>query len=240
MVPSFTRNADRPTSSIGSASSSNVPLSSLPINGKENQSSCLACVRKSLKERGISKGCPKYCFLPGYPVQSNITNQHRNHPTSCPFNIVLEFLTDLFDKGFQYQTVNTCRSAISMTRLPVDGSLIGSHPPVSRFMKGVFQSRPPCPRYLATWDVSVVLSYLRTLSPKEDLSLTEVTLKLIMLMDLVCATGADILHKLDLQFRVFRHGGVSFTVPQLTKTPIPKKPSLKLCFPAFPQDQRLT
>ena len=77
-------------------------------------------------------------------------------------------------------------------------------------MKGVFQSRPPCPRYLATWDVSVVLSYLRTLSPKEDLSLKEVTFKLTMLIVLVCATGADTLYKLDLQFRVFKHDGVSF------------------------------
>ena len=152
---------------------------------------------------------------------------------------MLEFLTDLFDKGLQYRTINTYRSAISMTHLPLDGSLIGSHPLVSRFMKGVFQSRPPCPRYLATWDVSVVLSHLRSLSPKEDLSFKDITFKLTMLMALVGATRADTLHKLDLQFRVFKHDGVSFTIPQLTKTSNPKKPSLKLFFPAFPQDRRL-
>ena len=54
MVPSFTRNADGPTSIITPScqitSSSNVPISSSPINRKENQSSCLACVGKSLKE----------------------------------------------------------------------------------------------------------------------------------------------------------------------------------------------
>ena len=86
-----------------------------------------------------------------------------------------------------------------MIYLPVDGSLIGSHPVVSRFMKGVFQRRTPSPRYLATWDVSVVLSYLRTLSPKEDLALKEATFKLTMLMTLVCAIRADPLYKLDLQ-----------------------------------------
>ena len=63
MVPSFTRNADRPTSSIISscqiASSSNVPISSLPINEKENQSSHLACVGKSLKEQKISEKVSK-------------------------------------------------------------------------------------------------------------------------------------------------------------------------------------
>ena len=58
-------------------------------------------------------------------------------------------------------------------------------------------------------------------------------------MALVCATRADTLHKLHLQFRVFKYDGVSFTIPQLTKTSNPKKPSLKLFFPAFPQDRRL-
>ena len=58
-------------------------------------------------------------------------------------------------------------------------------------------------------------------------------------MAVVCATRADTLYKLDLQFRVFKHGGVSSTVFQLTKTSNPKKSSLKLFFPAFPQDQRL-
>ena len=31
------------------------------------------------KSEGFLKGCPKYCFPPGDPVQRNITNQHRNH-----------------------------------------------------------------------------------------------------------------------------------------------------------------
>ena len=165
MVPSFNRNADGPTSTITPScqitSSSNVPISSSPINRKESQSSRLACVGKSLKERGISGRVSKILLS----SWRSSTEKHyqsawksfdswcfgkSEDPISCPVNIVLEFLTDLFDKGLQYRTINTYRSAISMTHLPLDGSLIGSHPLVSRFMKGVFQSRPPCPRYLAT------------------------------------------------------------------------------------------
>ena len=188
MVPSFTRNADRPTSSIlpltcQAASSSNVPISSSPINETENQSSHLACVGKSLKERDISERVSKISLS---SWRSSTEKHYQSAWTSfdswcfeksedlisCPVNIVLEFLTDLFNKGLQYRTINTYCSAISKTHLPVDDSLIGSHPLVSRFIAGVFQSRPPCPRYLATWDVSVVLFYLRTLSLKGDLSLT--------------------------------------------------------------------
>ena len=84
MVPSFTRNADGPASTITPScqitSSSNVPISSSPINRKENQSSSLACVGKSLKERGISERMSKILLSSWRdPVQRNITNQHGNH-----------------------------------------------------------------------------------------------------------------------------------------------------------------
>ena len=55
----------------------------------------------------------------------------------------------------------------------------------------------------------------------------------------MCATRAETLYELDLQFRVFKYDGVNFTIPQLTKTSYPKQPFLKLFFPAVPQDRRL-
>ena len=51
-----------------------------------------------------------------------------------------------------------------MTHLPVDGICVGSHPFISMLMKGIFNLCPPCPRYVQTWDVSVVLHYLITSS----------------------------------------------------------------------------
>ena len=99
-----------------------------------------------------------------------------------------------------------------MTYLPVDGSLID--PLVSRFMKGVFKSRPSCSRCLAAWNVSVVLSY-NSLSAKEDFSLKESTFKLTMLMASRCVSPeqSDTLYELDFQFRVFKHDDMTFTVP---------------------------
>ena len=82
MVPSFTRNADRPTSSITSSpqivSSSNVPISSSPINGKEINLAVWSVLGNPLNSEGFLKGCPKYCFPHGDPVQRNITSQHGN------------------------------------------------------------------------------------------------------------------------------------------------------------------
>ena len=170
IVPSFTRNADRPTSCITSSSQivsySNVPMSRSSFNEKENQSSRLACVGKSLKEREISERVSRILlsswrsstekhYQPAWKLFDSLCFEKSEDPISCPVNIVLEFLTDLFDKGLQYRTINTYRCAVSVTHLPVGSSLIGSYPLVSRFMKGMFQSRPPFQRYLATWDVQL-------------------------------------------------------------------------------------
>ena len=91
-------------------------------------------------------------------------------PLSAPLRDVLEFLVDQFQAGKQYRTINTLRSAISMTHMEVDGVRVGQHPLVSRLLKGVFNSRPPAPRYAGTWDVSTVLGFLEGYPDNEELS----------------------------------------------------------------------
>ena len=139
----------------------------------------------------------------------------------------------------QYRTINLYRRAISMTHAPVDGCVIGSHPIVSRFMKGIFQLTILTPKYLVTWDVSVVLGYLKTLSSKNTLSLKQSTLKLAMLMALISFNRCDsFLHKLDLRFHYFKRDDVNFIIPTHTKASGPTK-FKEIFFPAFPQDRRL-
>ena len=138
-------------------------------------------------------------------------SQRSCDPFSCSLNIILDYLVDLFYKGLEYRTINSHRSAISMIYLPVDGICVGSHPFISRLMKGIFNLRPPCPRYVQTWDVSVALHDLKFLLPASLLSMKNLTLKLVMLMALVSLSRANLLHKLDLRFRVFKRDGVLFT-----------------------------
>lgn len=82
----------------------------------------------------------------------------------------------------------------------IDGHSVGSHPFVIRFMKGVFNLRPPAPRHDYIWDVSIVLRYLRKLSPVKYLSLQELTCKLCMLICLTCAARVQTIHALKLKF----------------------------------------
>ena len=52
-----------------------------------------------------------------------------------------------------------------MTHLPIDNVCVGAYPLVSRLMKGIFNQRRAVSKYLKTWDLSVVLKYLISLSP---------------------------------------------------------------------------
>lgn len=63
--------------------------------------------------------------------------------------------------------------------------LLGNTPTV--ILKGVYNSKPPVPKYCITWDVSIVLSYIKTLPCNEDLTLKELSHKLAILIALVSA-----------------------------------------------------
>ena len=60
------------------------------------------------------------------------------NPISCTVQPFLEFLTSLFKEGLRYRTINTIRSAISMTHDHIEGIPMGQHPLVTRLLKGVF------------------------------------------------------------------------------------------------------
>ncbi|XP_066015488.1 uncharacterized protein [Pocillopora verrucosa] len=101
----------------------------------------------------------------------------------------LEFLAAIFDQKLSYSSINSACSTLS-TILQTSSNCnytFGEHPDVKRFMKGVYQNRPPMPRYNKTWDVNVVLQNLRGMGKATELSINELTLKLVMLIVLTTA-----------------------------------------------------
>ena len=69
--------------------------------------------------------------------------------------------------------------------LPATGA--GRAQVFSHFLKGIFNCRPPAPKYSFTWDVDIVLSYIRDLPSNEDLSFQLLSHKVAMLMALANA-----------------------------------------------------
>ena len=96
------------------------------------------------------------------------------------------FLTKLFEVGYSYSAINTARSALSAIQIS-ENKTIGSHPIISRFLKGVYEKRTPKPKYNTIWDVSLVLKYLLSIQNNTRLSLGLLSKKLVMLLLLATA-----------------------------------------------------
>ena len=126
-----------------------------------------------------------------------------------------------------------------MTLPKVEGLNVGQHPLVCQVMKGIFQKKPPLPRYSATWDVPKVLIFIRSLGDNESLSLKQLSEKLVVLLALTSADRGSELAAHDLRFRKFHPEGAEFNLSELTKSVHVGK-NLKSSFHAsFPQDKLL-
>ena len=93
-------------------------------------------------------------------------------------------MSTLFEKGLQYQPINSHRSAISAYHDYVDGRPVGKR--IFRaLLTDVFSQSPPQPCYTFFWDVKIVLVYLKTnASDKSQLSNRDLTHRSTRLMAL--------------------------------------------------------
>ena len=158
-------------------------------------------------------------------------------PVLCGVQPFLDFITSLFEEGLEYRTINLIRSAVSSTHGRIEGIPIGQHPLVKQLFKGVYNSRPPQPRYSSTWDVNVVLDYITKLGENKDLPLKQLSFKLLMLMCLVSANRISELHALDLHFRYHKPNGVLFKLASLTKKRQTGAAPKECFFASFPEDK---
>jgi len=107
---------------------------------------------------------------------------------------------------------------------------------VSRFIKGVFESRPTLPKYSETWDIKQVLSYLQTLNPPESLTSKDLTHKLVMLLALLSGQRHQTLHSLSVSDMKLSPDKCVFVVKTLLKTSSPGRHISSLEFVAYQPD----
>ena len=97
---------------------------------------------------------------------------------------LVQLLTELFEQDKEYSTIYTYRSAISSTVPPLDKTPLGQHKIVCSFMKGVFNKRPPKPRYSGTWEVALVTGLFKKWPVNGNLDLKRLSRKCAMLLAL--------------------------------------------------------
>ena len=94
-------------------------------------------------------------------------------------------------------------SAVSAFHEYIDGLPIGKHPRICSLVSGVFNLRPPKPRYMFVSDVKQVLEFLKEkLGDNDQLSNKEVTLKVTILLALTTSSRISALYILDLNHMI--------------------------------------
>lgn len=96
---------------------------------------------------------------------------------------VTKWLAQKFKDGASYGVLNTARSAVSL----ICGDKVGKNPTISRLLRGAFNLRSTKAKYQRIFDLDPVLQELEKLHPLEDLSLTQLTEKLVVLLAIVTA-----------------------------------------------------
>ena len=118
-------------------------------------------------------------------------------------NKVLDFLHTLYVQDLSYSTINTARSAIASSLLDVKfmgtDYTMSDHPLLVRYMKGVFNSQKPTPKYSETWDVNQVLTYIKKLYPLDQLTLKDLSFKLAMLLELTSGLRCQTMTVLNIE-----------------------------------------
>jgi hypothetical protein len=106
-------------------------------------------------------------------------------PTTGTVKEGIEFLTLLYyeeNVDRRYSAINTARSALSSVLPTRNGKTFGHEKVVVDFMRGVFNLRPPKPKYTDIWDPNAVLEVVRRWTPSESLSLYKLSQKTVGLM----------------------------------------------------------
>ena len=160
-------------------------------------------------------------------------SERGSDPFSELISEVANFLASLYQEGYQYNSVNAYRSAISSVHDRADGVPVGQHPVITRLIKGIFNVRPPIPRYSSTWDVQLVLNFLQTQGKSEALPLKMLTKKFFLLAITRPSRSAD-LSQLDTSRMRSGVNSVSFIPSTLAMQSRHGKPIESFFFPSFP------
>ena len=219
-------------------------------SSSDHETSRLAVVSQHLSDKGISDEAAELIlaswrtgteqqYSGAWRQWVSWCDKRKSNPLSASIGTVSQFLTSLYASGLSYSTVNTYRSAISMTHLPIDGVPVGSHYLIKRLMKGIFNKRPPVPRYVISWPVEKVLRYLKIMPGYDQISLKLLTWKTAILIALVSADRGDAIAALSTEYMIKDSEGYHFLVSKPTKCTRPGRGIKQIDLPKFTKDRRI-
>jgi hypothetical protein len=253
MVPESSSNVNRRTNpATATPKAADVPQGGAPPIGGNRRAkpSGLESLRQRTSASGLSDRATEVCMQarrPGTQVAyngpwekwSSWCSRGQIDSVQATVANVADFLTEMFDTGLEYSTMNSYRSAVSAYHPEIEGYPVGKHPVIKTLLQGMFNQRPPKPRYVETWDVDSVLRRIKSKGDDSGLSLKDLTLKVTMLLALASAGRGSEIHQLNPKLMTDRGNSLEFHIEGLTKTKRPSKPYVTIKILEFTQDQAL-
>ena len=130
---------------------------------------------------------------------------------------VVNFLSMLYENNNSYSAIKTAKSAIShIVCLPPFRS-VGEHPLVIKFMKGVFNLRPPKTKTGFIWDVSILFDYFKLQDVNDKLSFYELTCKTLCLLLLLNGARINTAFNFQVDEIIANEIGVTITPSNVLK-----------------------
>nr|CAH7750589.1 unnamed protein product [Callosobruchus chinensis] len=140
-------------------------------------------------------------------------------PLTANLKSHLIFFKEQMDNELSYSSLNTYRAALNLIihQSSNDDKIL------KRYWKGVYNIRPPKPKYQSTWDPQPVLSFLKGLNPLDSLSLELLTKKLVMLLALSSGHKVQTLSKISLNNIIKFEDRIEIKISKRIKTSGKKK-----------------
>ncbi|XP_071573676.1 uncharacterized protein [Temnothorax nylanderi] len=154
---------------------------------------------------------------------------NQSDPYQITVTMVLRFLTVQYKNGASYGTLNCFRSAIGK----IHGSSLADDSRIKGFFRGVAKLKPPRAKYDCTWDPKIVLEYLGKLNSNDDLTLDELSKKLVTLLALVTGHRMQTLTLIDIRNIMQNEDKYEIKIPENIKTSRPGKVQPNLIIPFF-------
>lgn len=145
---------------------------------------------------------------------------------------ILSFLTEEYKKGMSYGSLNSFRSAIAL----IYGTDLAEDDRVQRFFKGVSKLRPAKPKYNTTWDPKIVLDFISKMGPNSELSLSEISSKMAILLALVTGHRLQTLIAIDVRNIDETDKGIEIKIPDQIKTSKLNRPQPTLFLPFYTEN----
>lgn len=146
---------------------------------------------------------------------------------------VIQFLQNILEtKNYRYGTMNSHKSALSL----ILQNHIETDSRVSRFMKAISKINPSAPKYNNTWDPAQVINYFKDLGPNENLTLKQLTFKLVTLLSLVTGHRVQTISLIRISNILENSAGLQIFITDTIKTSGLNKIQPCLKIPFFPDN----